>query len=1254
MKKKVLFILLGLIVLTSILGISYASWLFTSKQRNFNTLGSKCFELTMTNESEGISLSKAYPISDEEGLSTTGYTFTIKNTCNTHATYEVNLEDMLVEEKRLSGEYIKVSINDGTPVSLKNLEEKEAHIEGSDKSYELTSGSLGPEEETTYTIKLWMDESTPAIEETMNATFLSKISIEAGYTPEENLENEIILEAKSLTESLNNKSEIFEITGTSTNYDLIEYSLDKSHWSRIESPSKNVTITQEFTEEGKHAFYIRDEVGNIKEIEIQTTKLDKTVPEIEIVPKDFQESIELSIKFTENQNLSGYAITESSEEPTEWINIEGKETTIEYVLTENTTYYIWVKDSVGNISYQKYSTDTIDTQAPELEITNTLTDWGVRDTITIKATDDVVGISGVSISTIEGTYNWEFVENTLNYETEKEITENGTYYISVRDAYGHITTKSIVIDKVDNNLPTIQVEVKQDKYILDITVTAEDTLSGIKEYYYQVDENEWEKTTENTRQYTELSDGEHTIKVKVQDKVGNESEVFSKKVVIYHEYEASIFLANGTIEGGTTLTNLITNGSFEDDGKNWTTSADFKTINNSISGTLVSTDVYQGKKAVYINDTSATQGYWNYQKLVPATDVNDQIYAAGYFKGNGSNTGSMLFTYQNNEGNKVDFGSTSTINSKYEKVSIYEISPSSTMMFQFGSLSTGIHTNYFDAFYVINVTDDFKENIPDKEWLDERTEYFDKTASILTQTVNTKDETSIPVSLLTGYVVEEVKCSNADAKIENNILTINNIKGDVQCKIKSKDTTVPNSSFTIGSNTAGSNNWYKALSIKINVSDTGSGVSSAKYCTTTGSTCTPGTNATISNNSFTVTLGSNASAQKVCSQVIDNAGNQSNVQCSSTYRVDTTNPSQSFSIGSSTSGLNGWYKALGVKVTLSDSHSGVSSAKYCTTTGSTCTPGTNATISSNSFTVTLGSNASAQKVCAQTTDKSGRTSSVTCSSTYKVDTINPTAKISATVSNNTIKVSASGSSDAHSKIDKYQYSRDNKTWYTSTSNSYTFTGLADGTYTVYVKVTDKSGRVSSVVNTKVTVKNYVYLYDYGTTNTSLVGSWTIVYGSKMFGSGWGSSSSYISYAKNSNNMTFNITGRSSMQSSATMNRAIGIISSKKISMSGYSKINILYDLTISSFAGDADHKFTLFRFQLGNSSSSVQGFTEDARVAKTVSVGNNFSGSTYTKKITSIDLGSLQSSYYVLANIATILDNYNSSMKLVIYQIWLS
>ena len=373
MRKKTLIILVILIVLVSILGVSYASWLFTGRQKDFNTLGSKCFELTMMNESEGITLDKTYPISDEEGLSTTGYTFTIKNTCNTYATYEVNLEDMLVEEKRLSGEYIKVSINDGKPINLKELEEKEPTIEESDKAYELTSGSLGPEEETTYTIKLWMDESTPALEETMNATFLSKVSIEAGYIPEENLENEIVLQANSQTEEINNQKEIFEITGTSTNYNLIEYSLDNSHWTRIDEPSKNITITYEFEEEKTYTFYVRDEVGNVKNIEIIPTKLDKNAPTIDIEEINNQETINLTITITdEKSNQIEYAITESKEEPTEWNEYTE---IINYTVTENKNYYIWAKDGFENITYQIYSATTIDTNPPELTITNTLTEF---------------------------------------------------------------------------------------------------------------------------------------------------------------------------------------------------------------------------------------------------------------------------------------------------------------------------------------------------------------------------------------------------------------------------------------------------------------------------------------------------------------------------------------------------------------------------------------------------------------------------------------------------------------------------------------------------------------------------------------------------------------------------------------------------------------------------------------------------------------------------------------------------------------
>ena len=186
------------------------------------------------------------------------------------------------------------------------------------------------------------------------------------------------------------------------------------------------------------------------------------------------------------------------------------------------------------------------------------------------------------------------------------------------------------------------------------------------------------------------------------------------------------------------------------------------------------------------------------------------------------------------------------------------------------------------------------------------------------------------------------------------------------------DTSAPTVSWQVASSVSGTNSWYKSLSLRFNGTDSSSGISSAKYCITTGSSCTPNTGATISNNQFTVNLGSNANAQKVCATYTDKVGNVSNVACSTAYKVDSNLPSISFSVASSTAGNNGWYKALLMKGNLSDSHSGIASAKYCVTTGSSCTPNTNASVSNNSFTVQFGTNSAAQKICGNVTDKAGQ------------------------------------------------------------------------------------------------------------------------------------------------------------------------------------------------------------------------------------------------------------------------------------------
>ena len=212
------------VIICAIIGLSYAYWRITYKQNDFNTLGVRCFDVTLTNEENDIRLENASPITDEEGNGLTPYTFTITNTCDTYAYYQVNLEDILQEgvTKRLSHDYIKVSLDGGTPQNYSKYPQAEPTLENADYSARLTSGTLAPAgsegDSRSYALRLWMDYDTPPLPETMNASFYSKISVVASYIEEEKLNNDIVLAYESQTEGFTNEKETILITGTSTNY----------------------------------------------------------------------------------------------------------------------------------------------------------------------------------------------------------------------------------------------------------------------------------------------------------------------------------------------------------------------------------------------------------------------------------------------------------------------------------------------------------------------------------------------------------------------------------------------------------------------------------------------------------------------------------------------------------------------------------------------------------------------------------------------------------------------------------------------------------------------------------------------------------------------------------------------------------------------------------------------------------------------------------------------------------------------------
>ena len=184
MEKKKKYMLIGIIgTLILLIGVSYAYWRLVLHQTGENEVASSCFSITLTNEQNAINLQKAYPILDEEGKKLTPYTFTVKNNCDAYASYSVNLEllETILEENRLSSGFIKVMLDENTPLLLTENTSIEPTLDNAYEAYELATGYLDANASVTYNLRLWMDQDVTIEDNAMNKQLESKITITASY-----------------------------------------------------------------------------------------------------------------------------------------------------------------------------------------------------------------------------------------------------------------------------------------------------------------------------------------------------------------------------------------------------------------------------------------------------------------------------------------------------------------------------------------------------------------------------------------------------------------------------------------------------------------------------------------------------------------------------------------------------------------------------------------------------------------------------------------------------------------------------------------------------------------------------------------------------------------------------------------------------------------------------------------------------------------------------------------------------------------
>ena len=103
------------------------------------------------------------------------------------------------------------------------------------------------------------------------------------------------------------------------------------------------------------------------------------------------------------------------------------------------------------------------------------------------------------------------------------------------------------------------------------------------------------------------------------------------------------------------------------------------------------------------------------------------------------------------------------------------------------------------------------------------------------------------------------------------------------------DNTSPKINIKVGDNVKGENDWYKGLSLNIEVTDNDK-VKEVLYCTEKD--CTPDKVLNLEDGKTTITFESKRDIQEVCIKATDMKGNVSN-KCSSEYKVDGTEPTLS-------------------------------------------------------------------------------------------------------------------------------------------------------------------------------------------------------------------------------------------------------------------------------------------------------------------------------------------------------------------------
>jgi len=437
---------LGIFLLAIICGTSYAflSQVITSKKNVEVTAGTFVINFK---EKNTIDLKNAVPMTDQEGMNTESYVFSVNNTGSLDAKYDISLEEN--SNNTLDRKYVKYSIKEGdgewsSPALLStglNLK---------------TSRSLGSGATDSYEIKIWLDEN--ATNEVQGKTYGAKVVINAVQTNSTvtDFTTPIILLNGPSTVKLNQGDTFNDLGVQEVKDDKDKLSVADVEISYEYYDGEN-TVEVSSVDTSKVGIYyiyykISDSSGNVgvSTRTVLVSKKNTGLPTISLVGDEV-----VTIKEGDSYTESG-AIANDSEDGS---------------LTDKIVVIGSVNTKVAGTYVIKYLVEDRDSNIAS--ITRTVIVEPSNGSIKVDISYDTSNIAEtlVSVSSVSNASNVKYaITNDDKKPSDKEFKDltdengkfigtvsfkkNGKYYLWIKDSYGNIVKKIVVIDKLDETKPT--------------------------------------------------------------------------------------------------------------------------------------------------------------------------------------------------------------------------------------------------------------------------------------------------------------------------------------------------------------------------------------------------------------------------------------------------------------------------------------------------------------------------------------------------------------------------------------------------------------------------------------------------------------------------------------------------------------------------------------------------------------------------------------------------------------------------------